>query len=94
VLIAQVHGLQIHNGERLKTLFARAAERSLVINNAVTFRAVPDTLTDGLVLDVPRFADYAAPFNFNLAVSTIEGEIDQAPVAVSVTFEAVPIRRA
>jgi len=94
VLVAQVHGLQIHNGERLKTLFARAAERSLVINNAVTFRAVPDTLTDGLVLDVPHFADYAAPFNFNLAVSTIEGEIDQAPVAVSVTFEAVPIRRA
>ena len=94
VLIAQVHGLQIHNGERLKTLFARAAERNLVLNNAVTFRVVPDTLTDGLILDVPRFADYAPPFNFTLAVSTIEAEIDQAPVAVSVTFEAVPIRRA
>jgi hypothetical protein len=93
VLLAQVHGLQIHNGERLKTLFARAAERSLVINNAVTFRVVPDTLSDGLILDVPRHADYTAPFNFNLAVSTIEAEIDQVPVAVSVTFLAVPIKR-
>ena len=26
----------------------------------------------------PRFADYAPPFNFNLAVGTIEAEIDQA----------------
>jgi hypothetical protein len=94
VLVAQVHGLQVHNGELLKTLFARAAERSLMINNAATFRVVPDTLTDGLILDVPRSADYAAPFNFNLAVSTIEAEIDQVPVAVSVSFEAVPIRRA
>jgi hypothetical protein len=94
VLVAQIHGLQVHNGERLKTLFARAAERSLVINNAVTFRVVPDTLTDGLILAVPRSADYAAPFNFNLAASTIEAEIDQVPVAVSVSFEAVPIRRA
>jgi hypothetical protein len=94
VLVAQIHGLQIHRLERLKTLFARAADRSVVINGAVTFRVVPDTLTDGLILDVPRYADYAAPFSFNLAVSTIEAEINQAPAAVSVTFEAVPIRRA
>ena len=58
------------------------AERNLVLNNAATFRVVPDTLADGLILDVPRFADYAPPFNLNLAVSTIEAEIDQAPVAV------------
>ena len=94
VLVAQIHGLQIHNRERLETLFARAADRSLVINGAATFRVVPDTLTDGLILDVPRYADYAAPFNLNLAVSTIEALINQAPVAASVTFEAVPIRRA
>ena len=55
---------------------------------------VPDTLTDGLILDVPRYADYRAPFGFSLDVGTIEAEIDQVPVAVSVTFEAVPIRRA
>jgi hypothetical protein len=94
VLIAQIHGLQIHNREPLETLFARAADRSLVINGAATFRVVPDTLTDGLILDVPRYADYAAPFNLNLAVSTIKALINQAPVAASVTFEAVPIRRA
>ncbi len=94
VLIAQVHGLQLHNGERLSTLLSRAAERSLVINDAVTFRVVPDTLTDGLILDVPRYADYRPPFGFSLDVGTIEAEIDQVPVAVSVTFEAVPIRRA
>jgi hypothetical protein len=94
VLVAQIHGLQVHNGERLKTLFTRAADRSLAINDAVTFRVVPDTLTDGLILDVPRYADYRAPFNFSLDVGTIEAEINQVPVTASVTFEAVPIRRA
>jgi len=94
VLVAAVYGLQVHNGERLKTLFSRAADRSLVINDAITFRVVPDTLTDGLILDVPRYADYRAPFNFSLDVGTIEAEINQVPVEASVTFEAVPIRRA
>jgi hypothetical protein len=94
VLVAQIHGLQIHRLERLKTLFERAAVRSLVINGVVTFRVVPDTVTDGLILDVPPYADYVTPFGFNLAVKTIEAEINQIPVPVSVTFEAVPIKRA
>ena len=94
VLVAQVKGLQIYKRERLETLFARAAERTVVINGAVTYRVVPDTLTDGLMLDVPAGADYLAPFAFNLAVSTIEAEINQVPVAFSVTLLAVPIKPA
>lgn len=94
VLVAQIEGLQIYRRERLQTLFERAAERALVINGVTTFRVAPDTLTDGLILDVPSYADYDPPFGFNLAVSSIEGEINQLPVPCSVKLVAVPIRRA
>ena len=70
VLIAQVYGLQIHGAERIDTLFTRAAERRLVING-LGIRVVPDTVADGLIFDVPPYADYAPPFAFNLGVRTM-----------------------
>jgi hypothetical protein len=93
VLVAQVHGLQLHGRERLETLFARAAERTLVVNG-LGYRVVPDTLTDGLVLDVPPYADYAAPFNFNLQVNSLTAEINGAVVPFSVALLGVPIKPA
>jgi len=94
VLVAEVHGLQIYRGERIRTLFARAAERSLLINGSADYRVVPDTLGDGLILDVPAAADYAAPFNLSLGVVTIQAEINQVPVPFSVTLLSVPIKAA
>jgi hypothetical protein len=94
VLLAQVHGLQIDTGERLETLFVRAAMRALIVNGAITYRVVPDTLTDGLILDVPTYVDYLAPFSFNLGVQSLRAEINKAPVAFSVTVLTVPIARA
>lgn len=93
VLVAQVHGLQIYRAERLETLFVRPAERALIVNG-VSYRVVPDTLTDGLILDVPSYADYVAPFNLNLGVHLLEAKISAAPVAFSVTFLVVPINGA
>jgi hypothetical protein len=94
VLVAQVHGLQIGTGERLETLFARAARRDLIVNRRMSYRAVPDTLTDGLILDVPAYADYPAPFRLSLHVHSLQAEIELHPVAFSVTLVAVPIVRA
>jgi hypothetical protein len=92
VVIAEISGLQIHHRERLETLFVRAGARSLVINGQTTYRVVPDTLEDGLILDVPADADYSAPFNLNLAVRSIQAQIDQQPVAFTVRLLRVPIR--
>ena len=93
VLVAQVYGLQLHHRERLETLFARAAERTIVVNGAATWRVPPDTVTDGLILDVPAYADYAAPFSFNLATNSIEAEVNGIPVPITVKLWSVPIRR-
>jgi hypothetical protein len=91
VLVAEIHGLGIGAGERLRTLFTRADVRTLSINNTVTFRVVPDTLTDGLVLDVPAGADYAPPFNLSLSAHSIEAAIHGRPVRFAVTILGVPI---
>jgi hypothetical protein len=93
VLVARVHGLQIDAAERFETLFVRAAKRAVIVNG-VTFRVVPDTLPDGLILDVPRYADYASTFNLSLGVHSMKAEINKVPVAFSVTLLAVPIKRA
>jgi len=34
--------LQLHHRERLETLFARAAERTIVVNGAATWRVPPE----------------------------------------------------
>jgi hypothetical protein len=105
VLIAQVHGLQIGARERLETLFTRAAVRALIVNGTNKYRVVPDTLTDGLILDVPAYADYRAPFKLNLDVRSLTARIKLhydtqlrlrygMSVPISATLLAVPIKRA
>jgi hypothetical protein len=95
VLVARIQGLQIHASERLTTLFTRAAPRFLVVNGAVTYRVVPSTLVDGLVLDVPADADTEPPYNiglsFGLSASTLVAEIGARSVPFSVELFGVPI---
>lgn len=93
MLVAKIYGLQIHHLERFETLFVRAGARTLVINGTSNYRVVPDTLEDGLVLDVPAYADYPVPFNYNLSVRTIEGEIDGKPLPMTVKLLSIPIKR-
>jgi len=91
VVVAEIHGLGITAREHLSTLFTRADARTLTINGTSVYRVVPDTLADGLVLDVPASGDYAAPFNFNLSVESIEAEIGSNPAAFTATLVGVPI---
>ena len=92
VLVAQVHGLGIGTGERLATLFGRAHVRTLVVNGASPFRVVPDTLGEGLILEVPAYADYAQPFNLGDQVRTLLAGISGVAVPFSATLIGVPIR--
>jgi hypothetical protein len=92
VLVAEIQGLQISGHERIDTLFGRARARELVVNGGATYRVVPDTLGDGLILDVPAYADYSTPFNLGQNVQSILAEIAGVPVPFSVTLVGVPIR--
>ena len=92
VITAEIHGLQIGPRERFTTLFTRAAIRDLVINRGPSYRVVPDTLADGLILDVPARADYAAPFGLGLSVRSISAEVNHSSVPFSVTLIGTPIK--
>ena len=92
VVLAEVRGLQIYRRERLETLFGRAHARMLSLNDALTYRVVPDTLGDGLIFDVPANVDYAPPFNLGLTVHSMFAEVGPADVPFSVTLIGVPIR--
>jgi hypothetical protein len=92
VMLAEVHGLGLGTLERLGTLFGRAAIRTLTINGTEAYRVVPDTLGDGLILDVPANADYAAPFNLNMSAYRLSAAIAGQAVPFSVTLVGVPIR--
>jgi hypothetical protein len=45
------------------------------------------------VLDAPAYADYPVPFNFNLGVHTLEGEINGKPVPMTVKLTSIPVKR-
>jgi len=92
VLVAEIHGLQIYGSERLDTLFGRAHLRELAVNNTTAFRVVPDTLGDGLILDVPSYADYVPPFNLGQSIHALVASVAGTAVASSVTLVGVPIR--
>jgi hypothetical protein len=105
VLVARVQGMQITTRERVETLIARAPARTLILNGAFVYRVAPDTLADGLILDVPPDADYPAPFNLGFGVGSIAPRVgstyvgkggwrrDGVQAPFSVTLLAVPIKR-
>jgi hypothetical protein len=90
VLIAKLFGLQVGGLERIESLLTRARMRFVYINTSV-WRVPPGTVSDGLVLDVPRKDDYAPPFSFNLDAKTIRVMTGGAEVAFTVKLVAVPI---
>ncbi|HXC23457.1 MAG TPA: hypothetical protein VNU28_02635, partial [Solirubrobacteraceae bacterium] len=91
VLVAAIDGMQVAGRERLETLLTRARVREVAVNGK-WFRVPPATADDGLILDVPSSADYAAPFNLNMAARTLEASVaDHSSGAITVRLLAVPI---
>jgi acetyltransferase AlgX (SGNH hydrolase-like protein) len=94
VMVAAIDGVQVAGWERLETLITRAKARFVTVNGQrdLRFRVPPGTADDGLILAVPPDADYAAPFNLNMAPRTLQVEVEghsSGPIAVRLL--AVPI---
>jgi SGNH hydrolase-like domain, acetyltransferase AlgX len=94
VLVAAINGVQVAGWERLETLFTRAKDRFVTVNGQsdLRFRVPPGTADDGLILAVPSYADYAAPFNLNMAPRTLQVVVeDHNSGPIAVRLFAVPI---
>jgi SGNH hydrolase-like domain, acetyltransferase AlgX len=94
VMVAAIDGVQVAGWERLETLFTRAAPRYVTVNGTsdLKFRVPPGTAADGLILWVPHYADYAAPFNLNMNPHTLRIAIHgHRSGSITVRLFAVPI---
>jgi hypothetical protein len=94
VMVAAIDGVQVAGWERLETLFTRAAARYVTVNDQpdLRFRVPPGTAADGLILWVPPYADYAAPFNLNMNPHTLRVAVQgHGSGAITVRVLAIPI---
>jgi hypothetical protein len=62
IVFARVDGLGVEGFELLRSLLYRARQRTATVNGKTTWRVVPDTATDGLILRSDRGIDFPAPF--------------------------------
>jgi hypothetical protein len=63
-LVVRVEGVSVEGIERLRSFFFRAAGRGVSLDEAA-WSLVADTTPDGLLLRVPRWADYPGLFALN-----------------------------
>jgi hypothetical protein len=73
-IFAKVHGLEPRGPERLRTFLYRAAERFERLDGEYTFRVVPGTMEDGVILRVPPRLNFPQPFPVTFNASTIDFE--------------------
>lgn len=62
IVYATVDGLDVEGAERLRSFLYRARQRTVTVNGEETWRLVPGTLEDGLVLRAARGVDFPEPF--------------------------------
>ncbi|MBV9918570.1 MAG: hypothetical protein JO153_18875 [Solirubrobacterales bacterium] len=90
ILIVKVEGTTVSSlSERVRTLLARAKFRYVTLNGSSTYRLVPGTSADGLLLDAPPGIDYPAPFNLSPNARTIRFSGPTGPLRLR--FERIPV---
>jgi hypothetical protein len=92
VVFVRIDGIGVSGLERLRTLVYRALPRAIKFDGGRSRRLLPGTAGDGLVLRVPKRADFPAPFALDQATNalTITRALDQGEVRLR--FYAMPIR--
>ena len=71
LLYAEVDGVAVGGLERLRAAAWKPEVRRAVINGDRVFRLIPDTAINGLLLAVPREADYSGPFAMDQGADTL-----------------------
>lgn len=61
-VFARIHGLGVSGLEQLRTLLYRARQRTATVNGNRTWRVVPGTAADGLILAAAPSVDFPPPF--------------------------------
>jgi hypothetical protein len=94
-LVVRVDGLGVSGLERLRALLFRAARRHAMFDRH-TWNVIPGTASDGLLLRVPRWADYPGPFALSSKTASVGFEAESASLAfgsgkLTLKFSALPL---
>jgi hypothetical protein len=94
-LLVRVDGLGVSGLERLRALLFRAARRHVLFDHH-TWNVIPGTAGDGLLLRVPRWADYPGPFALESTTTRVGFEAEGAsltfgPSKLTLRFSALPL---
>jgi hypothetical protein len=96
-VFAEVDGLQVDGLERIRTLVHRSFVRWADLKGGRTYRLVHRTVENGLLMRVPRQADFPAPFALSHDVTRVafrRGNGHQPDGRVSVEWFAMRVQPA
>ena len=93
VVFVRIDGIAVSGLEKLRTAIYRALPRTAVFEDGRAFRLIPGTAQDGLLLRVPRKADFPAPFQLDQRTNTltINRALDRGDT-LRLRFYSMPIR--
>lgn len=96
-LVVRVDGLEVSGLERLRTFLFRGAGRSTVLAG-YRWNVMPGTAADGLLLRIPRWADYPGMFALDSHTRTVSFERDGGfltgvddSTQLTLSFSALPL---
>lgn len=94
-LIVRVRGLEVEGSERLRALLFRAAKRTAVLDGQ-RWNVIPGTAADGLLLRIPKWADYPGEFALGRDAQTVSFGGEEGTLAVdterlTLSFSALPL---
>jgi hypothetical protein len=75
MVLVRIEGVQVGGLEKLRTALYRARRREVALESPGVHRLIPGTAADGLVLRVPRRADYPPGFAVDQGSGTIAAAI-------------------
>lgn len=94
MVFARIDGIGARGWELLRAALYRARERSVRLGGRGTWKLVPDTAADGLILRAPTLVDYPKPFQLAPDVHFLSLRIAGAPPrSFTVMFYAQRVRR-
>ena len=78
-VFARIHGLGVSGLEQLRTFLYRARQRTATVNGTRTWRVVPGTAADGLILAAAPGVDFPPPFALAPRAHTLTLEVAGDP---------------
>jgi hypothetical protein len=91
-VFVRIDGIEVKGLEKVRAALYRGIERLITFDGGRTYRLVPGTAGDGIVLRVPKAADYPAPFALDQATNTVTVNKSGRRGDLRLRFYSMPIR--